>query len=552
MPTTQSSHNYASESCLQKQAIARQRYICKFYIVSISDLTMAATSSPKVTIAQGSVNGSSQDATQSLHQALCNDDHANAPTTIRIVPEDEPHDHDEVDFQFDQRDEAHLVRKIDLRLCTISGILCSLNLLDSGIISSAAVTSMLSDLQLTGNRYSVSIFIFTVASVCCQLPATILMRVVGPRIFFSATTIAFGIITICTTAITSWQQMIALRVLLGISMSGIFPGLSWLVSAWYTRKEQQLRFALLQSGEVIILATGSIVNYGLNHLDHYHGLRGWQWMYLVQGSITIFLGIITYFWMVDFPDHAEQSFRFLSSDEQSLAIARINSDRRDAAKPEPFTISAIAIHFLDLKLYAFCLLFFLLNLVSTALSYFLPIILQNGMGFSTNKAIILSSPPYYYAVLPVLLSSYIGDKYRVRAPIIIFNAMSLIVGFCMLGFVSQVTVRYIGTFLATGAYVSNWAALNAYQANNVVGQWKRATVAAAVAACNGLGGIAGSYIVRQPEAPRYLTAIWVSIGSHVLMIGIVLTCTIWFWFMNRKANRGQSLIEGVPKFRYTY
>lgn len=507
------------------------------------------TSSPKVTLAQGQGNSSSHDA--ALHQPTSHDP-GSLSTTISIVPQDETHDHDAIDPQFDLKEEARLVRKIDLRLCTICGILCSLNLLDSGIISSAAVTSMLSDLQLTGNRYSVSIFIFTVASICCQLPATILMRFVGPRIFFSASTIAFGIITICTAAITTWQQMIALRVLLGISMSGIFPGLSWLLSAWYKRKEQQLRFALLQAGEVTILATGSIVNYGLNHLDHYHGLRGWQWMYLVQGTMTIFLGIITYFWMVDFPDVAERSFRFLSLDEQSLAIARINSDRRDAGRPAPFTVSAVAIHFLDLKLYAFCLLFFLLNLVSTALSYFLPIILQSGMGFSANKAIILSSPPYYYAVLPVLLSSYVGDKYRIRAPIIIFNASSLIVGFCMLGFVSQVTVRYIGTFLATGAYVSNWAALSAYQANNVVGQWKRATVAAAIAASNGLGGIAGSHIVRQIEAPRYLTAIWVSIGSHLLMIGVVLSCTIWFWFMNRRASKGQSLIEGVPKFRYTY
>ncbi|KIX01533.1 uncharacterized protein Z518_09259 [Rhinocladiella mackenziei CBS 650.93] len=417
------------------------------------------------------------------------------------------------------RAEVRLRRKIDLRLCTIAGILCSLNLLDSGIISSASVTSMLSDLNLTGDRYSVAIFIFTVASVCCQLPATILLRFVGPRNFFSAITCAFGIITICTAAISSWQQMIALRVLLGISMSGIFPGLTYLVSTWFTRKEQQLRFALLQSGEIIILATGSIVNFGLNHLDHRHGLRGWQWMYLVQGTATVFLGIITYFWMIDFPDKCENSFYFLTEDEKILAISRINEDRRDAGKPEPFSLPAILVNFLDLKLYAFSVLFFLLNIVSTALSYFLPIILQSGMGFDTNKAILLSSPPYYYAVIPVLLSSYLGDKYRIRGPVIIFNATCLIIGFCMLGFPSQVTVRYVGTFLATGAYVSNWAALNAYQANNVVGQWKRATVAAAISACNGLGGIAGSYIVRQPEAPRYLTAIWYGFGLQTAKPG---------------------------------
>ncbi|KAJ9615359.1 hypothetical protein H2200_001434 [Cladophialophora chaetospira] len=448
--------------------------------------------------------------------------------------------------------EARLRLKVDLRLCTIAGILCSLNLLDSGIISSAAVTSMLSDLDLTGNRYSVSIFIFTVSSVCCQLPATILLRFIGPRLFFSLTTCLFGIITMCTAAITSWQQMIALRVLLGISMSGIYPGLTYLISTWYTRHEQQLRFALLQSGEITVLATGSIVNFGLNHLDHHHGLRGWQWMYLVQGSVTVFLGLITYFWMVDFPDQCENSFHFLTADEKALALSRINDDRKDGGKPEPFRLSTIMIHSLDPKLYAFCVLFFLLNLVSTALSYFLPIILQSGMGFSSNKAILLSSPPYYYSVIPVLLSSYIGDKYRVRAPVIIFNAVCLIVGFCMLGFPAQVTVRYIGTFLATGAYISNWAALNAYQANNIVGQWKRATVAAAISACNGLGGIAGSYIVRQNEAPKYLTAIWVSIGSHLLMIGVVVGCTVWFWSANRRAKLKGVVIEGVEDFRYTY
>lgn len=177
-----------------------------------------------------------------------------------------------------QQAEKHLRRKIDLRLCTIAGILCSLNLLDSGIISSASVTSMFSDLDLYGTRYSVSIFIFTVASICFSLPATTLMRLIGPRIFFSCATVLFGVITIGTAFITTWRQMIAMRVLLGISMSGIYPGLTYLISTWYRRREQQLRYAFLQSGEVFILATGGIVNYGLNHLDREHSLRGWQWM----------------------------------------------------------------------------------------------------------------------------------------------------------------------------------------------------------------------------------------------------------------------------------
>lgn len=462
---------------------------------------------------------------------------------------DEIHDGERDRIEEEWRNSIRL--KVDLRLCSIAGILCSLNLLDSGVISSASVTSMLSDLELdVGNRYSVSIFIFTIASIAFQLPSTIAVRTFGPRIWFAFITLCFGIITLCTAFVQTWRQMIALRILLGIAMSGIYPGLTYLISTWYTRKEQQLRFALMQSGEVIVLATGGIVNFGLNQLDGQY-LKGWQWMFVVQGTITAFFGILTYWWMVDFPEHAQNSFYFLTPHESALASSRIDNDRGDV-KPDDFAWSKVFVHAKDPKVYGFCTLYFLQNLVSTSLSYFLPIILQGGMGFSSNKAILLSAPPYYYAVLPAILSSIVGDKFQLRGPIIVFNCVSLIVGFCMLGFSDQVTVRYIGTYLATGAYVANWAAMATYQANNIVGQWKRVFTAAMVTAFNGAGGIAGSFIVRQPESPRYMTAIWVSIGSHILIIGLVGVFSVFFYTANKRQTRGKRLLEGTEGFRFTY
>jgi MFS family permease len=433
-------------------------------------------------------------------------------TDVQDVVADEQEEQDEQRVIERLARERSIRLKVDFRLCSIAGILCSLNLLDSGVISSASVTSMLSDLGLDqGNRYSVSIFIFTIASIAFQLPSTIAVRTFGPRIWFSFITFCFGIITLCTAFVQTWRQMIALRILLGMAMSGIYPGLTYLISTWYTRKEQQLRFALMQSGEVIVLATGSIVNFGLNKLNGSSGIKGWQWMFIVQGAITAFIGILAYFWMVDFPENAHKSFMFLNKEESEIAANRIEKDRGDV-EPEEFSWSKVLVHAKDPKIYGFCVLYFLQNLVSTSLSYFLPIILQGGMGFSSDKAILLSAPPYYYAVIPAILSSLVGDKYQLRGPIITFNSICLIVGFCMLGFSDQVTVRYIGTYLATGAYVANWAGMATYQANNIVGQWKRVFTAAAVTAFNGAGGIAGSFIVRQPEAPRYMTAIWVSIG----------------------------------------
>jgi hypothetical protein len=216
------------------------------------------------------------------------------------------------------------------------------------------------------------------------------------------------------------------------------------------------------------------------------------------------IGFVTYLWIVDFPENSHRSFHFLTAEEQAFAENRISDDRGDV-KAEDFSLfQSCLVHFTDLKLYGFCILFFCQNVISTGLSYFLPIILQSGMGFSSDQSILLSAPPYFYAVIPVIISSIVGDRYQLRGLVITFNCICTITGFSMLGFSTQVAVRYIGTYLATGAYVSNWAAMNAYQANNIVGQWKRATFAASITACNGLGGIAGSFIFRQNEAPRYV------------------------------------------------
>ncbi|KAE9991860.1 hypothetical protein EG327_010738 [Venturia inaequalis] len=440
--------------------------------------------------------------------------------------------------------------KVDIRLCSIAGLLCSLNLLDSGVISNAAVTSMLKDLQLdVGNRYSVSIFIFTIASIAFNLPSTVAVRTFGPRIWFSFITFSFGIITLCTAFVKTWKQMIALRILLGIAMAGIYPGLTYLISTWYTRKEQQLRFALLQSGEVIVLATGGFVNFGLNHLGG--SLKGWQWMFLVQGLITSVLGIVTYWWMVDFPENSHKSFWFLDKRESEIMAHRIREDRDDVTA-DKFAWSKVLVHYSDGKVWGFGVMYFLLNMVSTSMSYFLPTILKNGLGFSSDKAILLNAPVYYWAVVPALLSSFIGDKYSIRGPVIVFNSLTLITGFCMIGFVNAATVRYIGTFLATGAYIANWAAINAYMSSNITGQWKRVFTAAVTTSFNGAGGIAGAYIVRYYEAPKYPTAMWASIGSHIVMIACVLAFSGYFFIANKRQSAGKKVIEGTPGFRHAY
>lgn len=80
---------------------------------------------------------------------------------------------------------------------------------------------------------------------------------------------------------------------------------------------------------------------------------------LTISQIAFVLGIIAYFWIVDFPENAEQSFHFLGKEETELAVKRIEQDRGDVLAA-PFSWHEVLPHFLDPKIYAFAVIFFLL------------------------------------------------------------------------------------------------------------------------------------------------------------------------------------------------
>lgn len=120
-----------------------------------------------------------------------------------------------------------------------------------------------------------------------------------------------------------------------------------------------------------------------------------------------------------------------------------------------------------------------------------------------------------------------------------------------MGFHPSPTARYIGAFIGVAGANANIPAVMAYQANNIRGQWKRAFCSATLTGLGGVGGIAGSLIFRSQDAPGYY---WGFVGTIVCNIVIIVTCVVLsgvFWQRNKKAAKGELVIEGNVDFRYT-
>lgn len=173
------------------------------------------------------------------------------------------------------------------------------------------------------------------------------------------------------------------------------------------------------------------------------------------------------------------------------------------------------------------------------------------MGFSIGQSQCLVAPPYAFAGILMFATAWFGDKYHLRGPVLVFNAMVGIIGLPIMGFASNHAVRYFGVFLVTAGANANIPACMTYQANNIRGQWKRAFCSATLVGFGGIGGIAGSLVFRTKDAPSYRPGIYATLACNILILVIVAVNTVYFRSQNRKADREGKILEGSAAFRYT-
>ncbi|KAI4113669.1 MAG: hypothetical protein LQ345_005401 [Seirophora villosa] len=466
-----------------------------------------------------------------------------------------PASYDPIIDRFTDAEIKRVVRKIDMRLIPLCGLMYCVSLLDRTNLSNAAIAGMTAELNLrtkNPDRYSVITLVFFITYVIAQPPTTILTRFFGPRIWLATITLAWGVTMIGFGFVQDWTALVGLRLLLGILESGFFPGVVYLLSTWYRRYEMGKRYSIFYLIGSLASAFGGILAFGLMQMSGIRGYRGWRWIFIIEGCLTCLVAFLGYIFLISFPDNVKsRSIRFISEEERQLIIARVNQDRGDADL-EKFTFKRWLGGGADWKIWAYGLCFGCATTVSYALAYFLPIILNEELGFDTGTAQCLIAPPYAFAAIVMIGTGWFGDKYHQRGACVAFNAMLCIIGLAVMGWAyGDTRARYFGVFFATAGANANVPSVLTYQANNIRGQWKRAFCSATLVGMGALGGIVGSTVFRSQDSPTYIPGLSVAMGSQVVILLTVAALTMTFMTNNKKADRGETILEDSPSFRYT-
>ncbi|KIY02455.1 uncharacterized protein Z520_02594 [Fonsecaea multimorphosa CBS 102226] len=464
---------------------------------------------------------------------------------------EQPQSLNEDQLEYDKQAENKLIRRIDWRLLPILGALYSIALVDRVNVSNARVAGMGEDLDLEiGNRYTVVLVVFFPPYFLFELPSNIILRRVGSANWLSFIAFAWGCTMIGQGFVKSYQALAVCRTLLGLFEAGFFPGCVYLISCWYVRYEVQKRLAFFYILSVLVGGFSNILAYGLMQMEGVGGLRGWQWIFIIEGLITTVIAAIAWFIIVDFPDKAKKK-GLLTPEQASFIVRRIENDRRDAI-PDRLTWAKFCQHLQDWKLWVFATMFMSTTMPAYAFAYFTPVIVQ-GMGYSAGVANLLSAPPVGAAVIMALAFAWVGDKYRMRAPVIVTQAIIVITGLMITAYHSSDGVRYFGIFLGVAGCQGNIPAILAYQSNNIRMQSKRSVGSALQIGFGAIGGIIASTAFSQKEAPTYRSGLWTTAALQFWILGSVCCTSVYFWKKNGQVDAGtlEKPIEGQEGFKYT-
>ncbi|KAI0356821.1 MFS general substrate transporter [Trametes cingulata] len=431
-------------------------------------------------------------------------------------------------------EERQMWRKVDMRLIPLVTIMYLVAFVDKTNIGNAKLQGLTSQLHLTGHRFNVILTLNFLMNCIFAVPANLLLKKTKPSRWLPGITVTWGIITTLNGLVKTYPQLLAVRVLLGIAEAGMSPGVLYYLTLWYPRHMLQYRIGLFWGGASFAGAFSGLLAYGISFMSGTAGLLGWSWIFIIEGIVSVIVGVTAFTLFVDFPHTA----RFLTAGERAYLVHRKTYDNSSVGEDEHFAISNVRAALLDWQVWALCIVEMSIVIPVYGISLFLPSII-NGFGFGPAISQLLSVPPYVLATLTVVLWATLSDKLRRRSPFIVLGLLLCLVGFTINISDVGLGIKYFGTFLiVTGGY-AGFPGVPSWLGNNLVGHYKRGAGMAIQAASGQIGGIIASNIYRTQDAPRYVLGHTVELA--VVATGLVVVPTVVMIYVRVNARRDATL-----------
>jgi MFS family permease len=183
---------------------------------------------------------------------------------------------------------------------------------------------MSADLGLSGAQFGFASGLFFVGYILLEVPSNLVLHKVGARRWLARIMVSWGIVTLLTALAQNFFELTALRVLLGVTEAGFFPGAVFYLSTWVPGENRAKIFAIFMMAQPLAPIIGSPVDAALIAAKNLLGLPGWRIMFMGVGIPAIIVGCVCWFYLKDRPSEA----KWLTPAEQAWLTSELETDRR--------------------------------------------------------------------------------------------------------------------------------------------------------------------------------------------------------------------------------
>ncbi|PPQ66134.1 hypothetical protein CVT24_000221 [Panaeolus cyanescens] len=424
--------------------------------------------------------------------------------------------------------------KLDLTILPIMTLYCLFSFMDRssiGILAStfwsfprltrpgnARIAGLQNDLGLTDHQYKICVAILSVAHMISALPSNLLLRKIGPHIMLPAFVTSWGVVVTAQGFVSSYAGLVIVRTLLGIFEGPMVSGVVLYLSGFYSRQELSLRISAFISAASLSGAFSGLLAAALVQLDGVGGRPGWAWIFIVEGMMTLAVGVIGFYIVPATP----QDSRFLSEAHKKviakhLELSQPQSKYKDHFSFQQIYLSLTSPHVLLLTIGSFIVGFLVAGLVT-----FLPSIV-NQLGFSSTTSQLLTVGPYAVAFIVTLISAYFSDRHKIRSIPVIMMCVIAVVGFAISLASHNRDLSYASLFFMVTGCLGLTPLLPSWLSNNSEPHYRRATATALTQMVGVFGGLLSIWQFPAREGSSYDNIIIadISLSSTLVLLSVV-------------------------------
>jgi ACS family tartrate transporter-like MFS transporter len=292
-------------------------------------------------------------------------------------------------------------RRIAFRLLPYVFLMYIIAYLDRTNLATAAL-QMPRDLGFNDRVVGIGAGIFSLGYVILEIPGTLIVERWSARRWLTRIMISWGLVTMGMAFIHTPHQFYTVRFLLGLAEAGFFPGIIVYLTHWFIYEDRAKAVAGFMAAIPLSYAIGSPIS-GLLLSVHWGGLRGWQWLFIIEGLPALFFGVVTWFYLTDWPHEA----KWLHADEREWVIRQLENEKRVKTSAGAYTVWQALRHRDVLILTA---LHFVQNGSAYALAFWLPTMLQRLSRLSDFRVTLLVALPNLLGFLAMQVNGWHSDR----------------------------------------------------------------------------------------------------------------------------------------------